>query len=123
MKYWNKVREDRVFKIKDLDCVFMVETITRKYMLEYIDDYIENLENGYIDEDTCFNILYKDGTVDRIDYEYDGHKIRKINIMSITSDNSCTTMVYGNFEMNEYGVVTPSEKEIIDNTNIVEITK
>ena len=35
--------------------------------------------------------------------------------------NACTDIVFGNFEMNEYGVVTPSEIEIIDNINIVEI--
>lgn len=35
--------------------------------------------------------------------------------------NPCTYVVYGNFEMNEFGVVSTAVKEKIDNTNITEI--
>ena len=114
---------DRTFLIKDIDCTVVVEIAkTRKEVLDWLDQYIENFEYDFFDPtDDAFAILYKDGTTDHIDAEYDGHKIKRKGIISMVYTNACTDIVFGNFEMNEYGVVTPSEIEIIDNTNIVEI--
>lgn len=59
-----------------------------------------------------------------IDYvagnDYDGHKITRINIESIVIDNPCISMVYGNYEINQYGVVNPSLEMQID-SNIKEL--
>lgn len=120
-KYWEKVKADRYFCIEDINCIVIVEFVTRKNMLEYIDEYVENMQYGYYDEDTSYTILYKDGSCDYINCDYDGHKIRKLNIKSITRDNPSTSMVFGNFEINDCGVVTPSETEIIAEENIIEV--
>lgn len=114
--------KDRIFKIKDIDCETIVEVSTRKEVLAWLDDYIDNLECGLSDGgDQAFSILYKDGTCDFINEEYDGHKIKRINIASIVYDNPGTSMVYGCFEINEYGVVTPSFVEAINEENIIEL--
>lgn len=49
-----------------------------------MDEYLENLPDEWFDGmNDCFYILYKDGTYDCINEEYDGHKIKRINIASI----------------------------------------
>ena len=112
---------ERIFRIKDIDCELIIEVTTRKEVLSYLDEYVENLQYDWFDgSDSTFNILYKDGTYDFINEEYDGHKIKRQNIESIIHDNPCTSMVYGNFEINEYGVVTPSFEENIATENIIE---
>lgn len=118
----------RYFFINDIQTTSIVEFETRKELLSYLDCYLDNHEtlkeypNSYINlEDESYAILYKDGTIDIIDEEYDGHKVKRQNIVSIVYTNACTSMVYGPFEINEYGVVTVSDKIIIDNTNLVEI--
>ena len=99
----------RTFLIKNIDCEMIVEETTRKEVLEWMDDYIENSVYDWFDgSDQAFLILYKDGTSDFINEEYDGHKVRRTNIASIIYDNPCTSMVFGNYEINEYGVVTTS---------------
>ena len=46
-------------------------------------------------------------------YDYNGQKIKITNIAAIVYDNPCTSMVYGNYEINEHGVVSPAfETEI-----------
>ena len=114
-------RKDRTFKILDLDCDATVEFATRKWLLECIEDYIENLGYGYDMSDTAYEILYRDGTTDYINEEYDGHKIRKINIATIIEHNPCTDVVFGDFEMNEYGVTTPAFETVISEDNIMEL--
>lgn len=119
----------RTFKIIDIDAETIVEVDTRKHLLELLDEMIEMLQvaasgsgSGWFDfSEQCFSILYEDGTEDVIDEEYDGHKIRRTHIVSIVYDDSATNIVYGNFEMNEYGVVTTAFDEKIDDTNIWEI--
>ena len=111
----------RVFRIVDLDCKVKVEFESRKWLLECLADYIENLEYGFDMSDDSYEILYKDGTVDYVDENYDGHKIRKINIASIINHNPESDIVYGNFEMNEYGVTTTSFETVISEENIEEV--
>lgn len=115
--------EDRRFHIIDIDCTILVEITTRKELLSYLEEYTENFEYDWFDgSDTQFTLLYKDGSYDVVNEEYDGHKIKKQNILSIVYDNPETSMVYGNFEINEYGVVTVAEGEtMISEENIIEV--
>lgn len=117
-----KVKE-RVFRIEDLDCYIAIEIVNRqKDIFDYIDDYIENLSYDWFDgSDDSFQIVYKDGTEEYIDEEYDGHKIRRNNILSMVYNNACDSVVYGGFEINEYGVVSASDRVVIANHNITEV--
>ena len=115
--------KNRVFKIEDIDCEITVEfTSKKKDIFDIVDEYIENLPYEWFDPaDDSFAILYKDGTYDFIDQCYDGHKIRKQNVLSIVNNNPGTYFVYGPFEINEYGVVTPAAETIIADHNIKEV--
>ena len=116
------MKKDRRFLVKDIDCEVVVEVTSRKEVLEWMDEYLENLPYEWFDgSNEHFQILYKVGTYDCINEDYDGHKIRRTNIASIVYDNAETSIVYGNFEINEYGVVTPAFEEKIAQDNIVEI--
>lgn len=121
------MKDNRYFYMEDIDCVVTVEYASRKELLELLDNHIDNVRtynemiaNGnpnacyYENNDDVFEILYKDGTTDYINDEYDGHKIRRQNIASIVYCNSSTYMVYGNFEMNENGVASPAFEDAID---------
>ena len=120
MARWN-TKKERNFRIIDLDCEVVVEFASRKWLFECLEEYLENLDYGYDMSDSAYEILYKDGTIDYISEDYDGHKIRKINIASIIEHNPCTDVVYGNFEMNEYGVTTVAFETTISEENIMEI--
>ena len=116
------MKKDRHFLIQDIGCETVVEVVSRKEVLSYLDEYLENFQNEWFDaSDDTFAILYKDGSYEYINEDYDGHKIKRQNIASIVYTNACTDMVYGNFEINEYGVVTPAFEEKIADTNIIEI--
>lgn len=116
------MKKDRRFLVKDIDTEILVEVMSRKEVFGWLNEYLENLPYDWFDgSDDCFHILYKDGTYDYINEEYDGHKIKKQNIVSIVYDNPCTSIVYGNFEVNEYGVVTTAFEEKIADNNIIEI--
>ena len=111
----------KTFLIKDLDCEMIIEETTRKEILNYMEEYIENLSYYWFDgSDMSFDILYKDGSVDSVDIFYDGHKIRKQNIQAIVYDNPCTSITFGNYSINEYGVVSPDFETMI-NSNIEEV--
>ena len=116
-------KTDRYFYIKDIDCTVLVEVVsTRKEVFGWLDDYAENLQYDWFDPcGDSFEILYEDGTTDYIADDYDGHKIRRQHIVSMVYSNASSYIVYGNFEMNEYGVVSVSENENIDDTNIKEV--
>ena len=118
-----KVKERR-FWIEDVECEIIIEVMSRqKDILDIMFDMIESMQdvNCYGMKDDCFEIIYKDGTIDIIDEFYDGHKIRRNNIISICNNNSATAMVYGNFSINEYGVTSASVEEEIADYNIREI--
>ena len=116
-------KSERHFMIQDINCISIVEIVSKtKDIFDWLDDYIENLRYEWFESsDESFSILYKDGTQDYIDENYDGHKIKKQNIQSMIYNNPCTSIVYGTFEINEYGVVTTSVIEKISNVNIKEI--
>lgn len=113
--------KSRCFVIKDIDEKMYVEETTRKDILGYIDEHLENIESENDMSDYAFRILYKDGSTDAVSgNDYDGHKIKRINILSIVVDNPCTSITYGNYTINQYGVVNPSSEMEIDN-NIIEV--
>ena len=103
------------YKILDIDANVVVElSNTQKEIFDWMDEYLENLQYDWYDgSDMSFRILYKDGTEDVIDMDYDGHKVRKNNIKSMVFDNACTSIVYGTYQINEYGVVNTSNETII----------
>lgn len=112
----------RHFLIADIDAKIIVEETTRKDILGYIDEHLENIEHGNDMSDYAFRILYKDSSTDGVSgNDYDGHKIKRINILSIVVDNPCTSITHGNYWINQYGVVNPSSEMEIDN-NIIEVT-
>ena len=104
--------ENREFIIPSINCTSVVEFDTRKNLLDYMECFIENLKQGFKPEE-YYDILYSDGTEDRIDQEYDGHKIRRQHIVSMVYNNVITSCVYGNFEINECGSVYPAIQTII----------
>lgn len=99
------------FKILDIDTNIVVElSNTQKEIFDWMDEYIENLQYDWYDgSDMSFKILYKDGTEDIIDMDYDGHKVKRNNIKSLVFDNPSTSMAYGTYQINEYGVVNTSD--------------
>ena len=115
-------KKDRIFNIIDIDADIVVEVVkTRKEVFLWMDDFIENLQYKWFDSDDIFMILYDDGTEDYIDRDYDGHKIKKQHISSMVYSNDCTYIAFGNFAINEYGVVTTSLEEEISDFNIKEV--
>lgn len=116
------VLKNRYFFINDIATTVVVEFVkTQKEIFGWLDDLVDNLSHDWFSTDDTFCILYKDGTEDRIDADYDGHKIKKKNIASIVYSNDCSYIVYGHFEMNDYGVVYPAFTEKVDIENITEI--
>ena len=100
-------KEIRTFHIADIDWNIEIEIMsTTKDVFDWLDQYIENLQYDWFDAtDESFQILYKDGTTEYIDSSYDGHKILRQNIQSMVYNNPCTYIVYGTYEVNEFGVV------------------
>lgn len=112
----------KTFIISDIDTKLIVEETTRKDILGYIDEHLENIEYGNDMSDYAFCILYKDGSTDEVcGNDYDGHKIKRINILSVVVNNPCTSITYGNYSINQYGVVNPSSEMEID-SNIIEVS-
>lgn len=99
-------KEIRKHFVKDVECQIEIEIMSKtKDIFDWLDEYVENLEYEWFDgSDDSFEIIYKDGTVEYIDNSYDGHKIKRRNIKSMLYNNPCTYMVYGDYEINEYGV-------------------
>ena len=113
----------RYFLIKDINEKVIIEVLDRqKDIFDYVDEYIENMSyEWFYPYDDTFKILYKDGKEDVINADYDGHKIKRKGVLSMVYDNACTSVVYGNFAINEYGVVNPSATEEVAFENIAEI--
>ena len=118
----------KYFLIKDLDCKIIIEETSRKDLLRDLDYYIETVNdfnenpngNLSIPDEEVFSILYADGSEDRIDYEYDGHRVKRTGIVSIVYDNPMSSVVFGPYTINDSGVVTPSfDIEIDSNIEFV----
>lgn len=113
----------RKYHIIDLDHNIFVEETTRKEVLSWLDEFLENLQyDWYQDDDTSFAILYSDGSSDFITQsDYDGHRIKRTGIFSMVYSNPENCVVFGPYEINQYGVVTPAfEMHIDDNIERVE---
>ena len=121
-----KLANERYFYMKDVECTITISYTTRKELLELLDNILNNCYDTYEymeNEGACFHIMYKDGSEDVIDMFYNGHKIKKINIASIVYTDATENLVWGNFEVSEYGSVIASLTEKIDNTNVVEVNR
>lgn len=117
----NTMQTIRTFRTKDTKCIITIEVETRRNLLDFLIQYLENREfEWFVDTVDTFKILYKDGSSDYISSEYDGHHIKMINIKSIVWDNGETYVVYGNFSINDYGVVDVADGIQID-SNIEEV--
>ena len=92
--------------LSDVGCIIEIEIMTTiKDVFDWLEQYIENLNYSWFDStDESFEIIYKDGKTEYIDSFYDGHKISKINIKSMLYNNPVDYIVYGDYEVNEYGV-------------------
>jgi hypothetical protein len=95
--------------IEDIETYTTVyECKTQKEILDVLDELLENAEllGEYVFEDEAFHILYNDGTTyDRLECIEDG-VYKKKNIKAIVYDNPNDTWTYGEYEVNEYGVVS-----------------
>ena len=114
----------RYFKIHDVDCVSQVSiSSTAKEIFDYMDEYLENVctVKGFDPSDDSFDILYKDGSTDCVNSDYDGHHIKRRGIASLVWTNACDNTVYGGWAINEHGVVIPSETIVIADCGITEI--
>jgi hypothetical protein len=108
--------------INDIEAKVIVEIEKRqKDVLDWMDQYTDQMNEEWFDaSEDVFQILYKDGTIDVIDINYDGHKVRRNNIASIVYNNACTSIIYGSYEINEYGVVNVAEETKVAEWNITE---
>lgn len=110
------------YKIIDIDCELTIENVSRKEIFGWLDEFIDNYEYDWCDlSDDSYEILYNDGTRDYINEDYDGHKIKRIDIASIVYNNAETAIVYGNYEINEYGVVSASFEKSVAVENIKKV--
>ena len=114
----------RYFKIHDVGCISQVSiSSTAKEIFDYMDEYLENIQSvqGFDPSDDSFDILYKDGSTDCVNSDYDGHYIKRRNIASFVWTNACDSVVYGGWAINEHGVVTPSGTVQIADFGITEV--
>lgn len=106
-------RED-TWHIKDLDLDTTVIVYKKqKPILDILDDMLENdRENPEWDvfQDDSFFIQYKDGSTFSVDASGTSGRYKKNGIEGIYYSNAGDTQVYGEYEMNEYGVATLKEK-------------
>ena len=122
--------KDRYFYMADINTTTTIEFGTRKCLLDMIKDFVDQIKfaneveetvdealfmgrSYYVDTDCMVAILYKDGTETIIEHDSDSLSYRKTNIESIVYSDGYQTIVYGNFEINEYGCVTTSRVEIV----------
>lgn len=116
MKRYLQPVKRKTYLIKDLACEVLVEETTRKEILSYLDEYLENLEAGYDMSDFAFHILYSNGNALSIvdNDDTDARLIKRQNIVSMVFDNPSTSMTFGPYSINDSGVVTPSTEMYID---------
>lgn len=107
------------YPIKDMDGLTATvwECKTQKEILVWLDEALK-MEKLWIEgnnlisnpfEDDAYYILYNDGsTYIKMDGIEEGI-YKKKNIKAIVFNNANDTMVYGEYEINEYGIVTYKE--------------
>lgn len=100
----------KIYPIQDCDIPAVVyETKRQKDILDILDEMIENSEMfgwSYVFDSEFFYIEYRDGTTYEAleDGSYGNYK-RK-NIVKIIYTNAIGTLVYGDYDVNEYGCVS-----------------
>ena len=97
--------------------IITIYQTTRKDLLGYIDEFIENLEYGYDMSDFSYSILYDNGdNVFLSEDWYEGEKLRRTHIVSIVGTNPEEDVVFGSFELSDEGqVYVDSQEKISDN--------
>ena len=97
--------------------IITIYQTTRKDLLGYVDEFIENLEYGYDMSDLSYSILYDNGdSVFLSEDWYEGEKIRRTHIVSIVGTNPGEDAVFGPFELGDEGqVYIASQEKISDN--------
>lgn len=121
-----------IFKIKDLDLVACIYHDTKKNIIQNLKWFIDDLKdidrkldrNYPVDltslNDISYDILYKDGREESICGDYDYHKIDYNAICCIIENNPNECLVYGNYTINEHGIIYPSKTiNIDDNIEII----
>lgn len=125
-----KKYEAKIYWIEDIESEMTVEEISRKEMLEMMDEMLRDMRDD-IEGKSLFPsdysedmiaILYEDGTEEVIDegFYFDhplNYHIKRQHIVSMTYDNAETVMTYGPYEINEWGVVGTSKTMKIDDEN------
>ena len=99
------------YNIKDEDefKATVVETKRQKDILDILDECLENAKQygwDYIFEDMSFYIEYKDGKTYEAGSCWEDGVYKKKNIKRIIHENPMDTMVYGDYEVNEFGIVS-----------------
>ena len=100
------------YSIKDDEETSVVfETKRQKDILSILDEMLEIeklFPNSNIFEDDFFYIEYTDGTsFVKSEFIEDGiYRYRKKGIQKIVYTNSADTWVYGQYQVNEYGIVS-----------------
>lgn len=97
--------------------IITIYQTTRKDLLGYVDEFIENLEYGHDMSDFSYQILYSTGDEVYLAQDwYEGEKIRRTHIVSIVGTNPEEDMVFGSFELSDEGrVYIASQEKISDN--------
>lgn len=96
--------KEEIVYASDLDADVVVERCTKKEIMEIIDWYIGDKNDGFDLSDNALSVLYKDGT-QYIDIEGDNpEKFRKSGIVAAIADNGSTYQVWGEVEIGENGV-------------------
>lgn len=98
------------YEIKDFDEKSIVyETKRQKDILDVLDEMLENAELfgwSYIFENDSFYIEYTDGKTYEANEHTDCGTYKKKGIKRIIYSNANDTQVFGEYEVNEYGIVS-----------------
>lgn len=93
--------------IEDIKSI-VYETNRQKDITDILDEMIENAEEygwGYTFADDSFYIEYADGTTYEAGEMTDEGNYKKRNIIKMIYTNANDTVVYGDYKVNEYGIV------------------
>lgn len=105
-----KMVRKKVYPVKDFDNGITIFECTRqKEILETLNELLENAQQfglEYIFDDNSFYIEYADGSTYDISACGAYGRYKKRGIKRIIYNNANDTMVYGNYEINEYGCVS-----------------
>lgn len=99
------------YEIKDMPGLTSTvwEVKRQKDILDILDEMLENAELfgwSYVFEDESFYIEYNDGTTYEAGESTEEGIYKKKGIKRIIYNNANDTQVYGEYDVNEYGIVS-----------------